>query len=52
MSVSRRLVLGVAIWMAGITALHMGLNMNWSIILNDRMPPALRRLYVAYIPVT
>jgi hypothetical protein len=35
-----------------MTGLHMGLNMNWSVIMNDRLPEAQRRLNVAYIPVT
>ena len=52
MSDSRKIVLGVSAWLIGLTGLHLGLNMNWSVILNDRLPEAVRRLNVAYIPVT
>ena len=52
MSDSRKIFLGVAVWVVGLTGLHLGLNMNWSVILNDRLPEAVRRLNVAYIPVT
>ena len=52
MSESKKIFCGVAIWLVAVTGLHMGLNMNWSVILNDRLPAAQRRLNVAYIPVT
>ncbi len=52
MSDSKKIVLGVGIWLIGLTGLHWSLNMNWSVILNDRLPEAIRRLNVAYIPVT
>ncbi len=52
LSDSKKIILGVLVWMLAITGLHFGLNMNWSVMLNDRLPAALRRLYVAYIPVT
>lgn len=52
MSDSKRIFCGVAIWVFAMTGLHMGLNMNWSVIMNDRLPEAQRRLNVAYIPVT
>jgi hypothetical protein len=52
LSDSRKLILGVGVWVLGITALHLWLNFNWSVLLNDRLPENQRRMYVAYIPVT
>jgi hypothetical protein len=48
----RKLFSFLAIWVAGITAAHLWLNVNWSVLLNDRLPEAQRKLNVAYIPVT
>jgi hypothetical protein len=48
----KRILLALAAWTAGITALHLSLNVNWPVLLNDRLPEAQRRLNVAYIPVT
>jgi NitT/TauT family transport system substrate-binding protein len=50
--VRRRLALPVALWVAAITALHLVLNVNWAVALNDLRPPSQRKLNVAYIPVT
>jgi hypothetical protein len=46
--------LGIALigWTAAITSLHAGLNVDWSEVLNDRLPEDQRKLNVAYIPVT
>ena len=52
MSDSRKILLGVCLWVVGITGLHLGLNFSWSVLLNDRLPENQRKLYVAYIPVT
>jgi NitT/TauT family transport system substrate-binding protein len=52
LSDSRKLILGVGVWVLCITALHLWLNFNWSVLLNDRLPENQRRMYVAYIPVT
>jgi NitT/TauT family transport system substrate-binding protein len=50
---SRRLVFaGLAIWVAAITGAHLALNVDWTAVLNDRLPPAKRKLNVAFIPVT
>ena len=49
---NRKIVLTVAAWIVGITTLHMLMNVNWSVILNDRKPLDKRKLNVAYIPVT
>ncbi len=52
MSDARKIILGVGIWVVGITGLHLGLNFSWPVLLNDRLPENQRKLYVAYIPVT
>jgi len=39
-------------WLVAISALHMALNVDWNVLLNDRLPLAKRKLNVAYIPVT
>jgi NitT/TauT family transport system substrate-binding protein len=49
---SRRLPLLVAGWVLAVTALHMALNVNWAVALNDLRPKAERKLNVAYVPVT
>ena len=38
--------------MAALTAAHFALNVDWSSVVNDRLPLAKRKLNVAYIPVT
>ena len=52
MSGPKRIVLGVALWTAALTAAHFALNVDWSSVVNDRLPLAKRKLNVAYIPVT
>jgi len=47
-----RVTLGLLLWMGGISALHLRLNLDWSILLNDHLPEPQRKLYMAYIPVT
>lgn len=49
---SRKIVLVVALWTVVLSAAHFALNVNWSSVLNDRLPLAKRKLNVAYIPVT
>ena len=39
-------------WLLAITGAHMALNVDWNVLLNDRLPFAQRKLNVAYIPVT
>jgi NitT/TauT family transport system substrate-binding protein len=51
-SVRRRLLAGALVWMGGITAAHLALNVDFSSFVNDRLPLAKRKLNVAYIPVT
>jgi len=48
----RRLFTLVAAWLLAITALHLALNVNWAVALNDLRPKAERKLNVAYVPVT
>jgi putative salt-induced outer membrane protein YdiY len=35
-----------------VTTAHFALNVNWSVLMNDRLPESARKLNVAYIPVT
>jgi NitT/TauT family transport system substrate-binding protein len=51
-SAGRRILIGLLLWAAAVTAAHMTLNFDWSAIVNDRLPPEKRKLNVAYIPVT
>jgi hypothetical protein len=48
----RKLILGVIVWLGVITIAHSTLNVNWQVLVNDRLPEASRKLNVAYIPVT
>jgi hypothetical protein len=48
----KKIVVGLALWLGIISAMHMALNVNWSVLLNDRLPEDKRKLNVAYIPVT
>ncbi|HEX9985858.1 MAG TPA: hypothetical protein VGF69_21540 [Thermoanaerobaculia bacterium] len=49
---TRKLIIGLAAWLAVITWAHVGLNVDWNVLLNDRLPESQRKLNVAYIPVT
>ena len=48
----RKTILGAISWLAIITAAHFALNVNWQVLMNDRLPEQQRKLNVAYIPVT
>ena len=48
----RRIGFGIAAWLVIVTAAHFALNVNWPVLMNDRLPEAARKLNVAYIPVT
>ena len=52
MKTEQRLLAGVFLWTAGITAAHLSSNFDWSAAFNDRLPSAKRKLNVAYVPVT
>lgn len=51
MNFKKVLLFGVA-WLVLISVLHGYVNVNWSAVLNDRLPPEKRKITVAYIPVT
>ena len=48
----KKIAFAASAWVVAITAAHMALNVDWNILLNDRLPAAQRKLNVAYIPVT
>ena len=48
----RKIVVAISAWIVAITAAHFALNVNWQVLMNDRLPEAQRKLNVAYIPVT
>ena len=52
MSRSPKILLAVLGWATVLTAAHLALNVDWSSVVNDRLPPEKRKLNVAYIPVT
>jgi hypothetical protein len=47
-----RILTGIMAWVVVVTSAHLMLNVNWSVLMNDRLPEAKRKLNVAYIPVT
>ena len=48
----KRITVGLLLWTSLISALHLRLNFDWSVLLNDGLPEDRRKLNVAYIPVT
>jgi hypothetical protein len=52
MTTTRKITLGIAAWVVFITAAHMTANVDWTVLLNERLPESERKLNVAYIPVT
>jgi hypothetical protein len=48
----RRIIIGITVWVVAITALHLAMNVDWNVALNERKPLDKRKLNVAYIPVT
>ena len=48
----KKLFIGIAVWLGIVSAAHLALNVDWDVLLNDRLPDAERKLNVAYIPVT
>lgn len=52
MSDARKIVFAVLAWVAVITTAHLAMNVDWPVLLNDRLPESERKLNVAYIPVT
>jgi NitT/TauT family transport system substrate-binding protein len=47
-----RILIGLLVWTAAVTAAHLAINVDWSAAWNDRLPLEKRKLNVAYIPVT
>lgn len=52
MTTTRKIAFAVAAWIVLITAAHMAVNVDWKVLLNDRLPESERKLNVGYIPVT
>src|SRR5437762_12644141 len=52
MSDGKRLLLGLFLWTSVVSALHLGLNFDWSVMVNDRLPENKSKFNVAFIPVT
>ncbi|HET8799099.1 MAG TPA: hypothetical protein VFO89_15510 [Thermoanaerobaculia bacterium] len=52
MSATRKITLTVIAWLAIITAAHLATNVDWKVLVNERLPESERKLNVAYIPVT
>jgi NitT/TauT family transport system substrate-binding protein len=52
MSDAKRIILGLLLWTSVVSALHLNLNFDWSVVINDRLPGNKRKFNVAYIPVT
>jgi len=52
MSATRKVALSVAAWVVIITSAHLATNVDWKVLLNERLPESERKLNVAYIPVT
>lgn len=48
----RKFIFGAAGWIVTITAVHMAINVNWELMVNERLPESERKLNVGYIPVT
>ncbi|HEX7706199.1 MAG TPA: hypothetical protein VF701_07045 [Thermoanaerobaculia bacterium] len=48
----KKIVIAVSAWIALITAAHLATNVDWKVLLNERLPESERKLNVAYIPVT
>ena len=45
-------LLAVTAWIAIVTAAHLATNVEWDVLLNERLPMKERKLNIAYIPVT
>jgi hypothetical protein len=52
MTDTKRIVAGLLFWTGVISAAHFRLNVDWSSVANAFLPEALRKLNVAYVPVT
>ena len=52
MSDWKKILFGLLGWTGVITALHLSLNFDWSVVMNERLPEDKRKINVAFIPVT
>lgn len=52
MSLRHKLLLVAFGWLVLISGMHAYLNVNWAAVLNDYRSPEMRKITVAYIPVT
>jgi len=52
MNANKAVTLCVLSWIVVVSILHLRMNVDWSLMLNDQLPESERKLYVAYIPVT
>jgi hypothetical protein len=52
MSDTRRVLIGLLLWIGVISAAHVWLNFDWSAVANSFLSEARRKLNVGYIPVT
>src|SRR5260221_2423731 len=52
MSDSKRIIFGLLLWTTVVSAMHLSLNFDWSVVVNDRLPENQRKFNVAFIPVT
>src|SRR5260221_495029 len=52
MSDSKRIIFGLLLWTTVVSAMHLSLNFDWSVVVNDRLPENKRKFNVAFIPVT
>jgi hypothetical protein len=48
----KKIVIALSAWIAVITGAHLATNVDWKVVLNERLPESERKLNVAYIPVT
>jgi hypothetical protein len=48
----KKFVFGAGFWLIAVSAAHLALNVDWKVMVNDRLPENQRKLNVAYIPVT
>ena len=52
MRLRNRVLSGVVLWSVLITGLHLWMNVDWTSVLNERLPEGQRKLTVAYVPFT
>lgn len=52
MTKTKQIAAIVVAWVVALTTLHLNMNVDFSVLMNDRLPLDKRKLNVAYIPVT